>query len=257
MTVYSIPPLLTLICFLALAALAIFRGPKTKTNFLFLTICVLGSFLYFDILFAFNTQSKETALRISRMDHFFIVYLFPVYLHFFHAYLNISERKWLIKAAYVYAFILMCFTPTPLYIASMQKHYFGYFARGGVLYPFFGLAGLVVTFYVLIQLYQAIRFETSSSHKNRLKYLFAGFGIMGLMNGLNVFTINGYSLYPPGNMSFLPLTLFAVGLFKHDLLDMGIFIKKSLIYSLLTAFLTCLYAFLIIVANAVFKDAHL
>jgi two-component system, NtrC family, sensor kinase len=257
MTVYSIPPLLTLICFLALAALAIFRGPKTKTNFLFLTICILGSFLYLDILFAFNTQSKETALRISRTDHFFIVYLFPVYLHFFHAYLNISERKWLIKAAYVYAFILMCFTPTPLYIASMQKHYFGYFARGGVLYPFFGLAGLVVTFYVLIQLYQAIRFETSSSHKNRLKYLFAGFGIMGLMNGLNVFTINGYSLYPPGNMSFLPLTLFAVGLFKHDLLDMGIFIKKSLIYSLLTAFLTCLYAFLIIVANAVFKDAHL
>jgi two-component system NtrC family sensor kinase len=257
MTLYSIPPLLTLICFLALAALAIFRGPKTQTNFLFLTICILGSFLYFDILFAFNTQSEETALCISRTDHFFIVYLFPVYLHFFHAYLNISERKWLIKAAYVYAFILMCFTPTPFYIDSMQKHYFGYFARGGVLYPFFGLAGLLVTLYVLIQIHQAIRFEKSNSHKNRLKYLFAGFGIMGLMNGLNVFTINGYSLYPPGNLSFIPLILFAVGLFKHDLMDMGIFVKKSLIYSLLTAFLTCLYALLIIVANAVFKDAHL
>jgi two-component system NtrC family sensor kinase len=150
----------------------------------------------------------------------------------------------------------MCFTPTPFYIASMQKHYFGYFARGGVLYPFFGLASLLVTFYVLIQIYQAIRFETSSSHKNRLKYLFAGFGIMGLLNGLNVFTINGYSVYPPGNLSFIPLTLFAVGLFKHDLLDMGILIKKSLIYSFLTAFLTCLYALLIIMANAVFKDVR-
>jgi two-component system NtrC family sensor kinase len=256
MTFYSIPPLLTLICFLALAALAIFKGPRTQTNLLFLTICILGSFLYLDILFAFNTQSEETALRISRTDHFFIVYLFPVYIHFFHAYLNISGRKWLIKAAYVYTFILMCFTPTPFYIASMQKHYFGYFARGGILYPFFGLASLLVTFYVLIQIYQAIRFETSSSHKNRLKYLFAGFGIMGLMNGLNVFTINGYSVYPPGNLSFIPLTLFAVGLFKHDLMDMGIFIKKSLIYSLLTAFLTCLYALLIIMANAVFKDVR-
>lgn len=150
----------------------------------------------------------------------------------------------------------MCFTPTPFYIASMQKHYFGYFARGGALYPFFGLAGLLVTLYVLIQIYQAIRLETSSSHKNRLRYLFAGFGIMGLMNGLNFFTISGYSLYPPGNLSFIPLTLFAVGLFKHDLLDMGILIKKSLIYSILTAFLTCLYALLIIVANAVFEDAR-
>ena len=156
----------------------------------------------------------------------------------------------------MYAFILMCFTPTPFYIASMQKHYFGYFAKGGVLYPFFGLAGLLVTLYVLIQISQAIRFETNSSHKNRLKYLFAGFGIMGLMNGLNVFTISGYPLYPPGNLSFIPLTLFAVGLFKHDLLDMGILIQKSLIYSLLTAFLTCLYALLIILANAVFKDVR-
>ena len=257
MTFYSIPPLLTLICFLALAALAIFRGPRTQTNFLFFTICVLGSFLYLDILFAFNVESAETALFISRTDHFFIVYLFPVYVHFFHAYLNISRRKWLIKAAYLYSFFLMCFTPTPFYIASMLKHYFGYFARGGTLYPFFGLASLFVTLYVLILIHQGIQQEKSSSHKNRLKYLFAGFGIMGLMNGLNVFTIQGYSVYPPGNLSFIPLIVFAVGLFKHDLLDMGILIRKSLIYSILTAFLTCLYALLIIVADTVFKGFHL
>jgi len=256
MTFYSIPPLLTFICFVALAALTIFRGSKTKTNFLFLTICVLGSFLYFDILFAFNVQSQETALRVSRMDHFFIVYLIPVYIHFFHAYLNISGRKWMLKAAYAYAFVLMCVTPTPFYIASMQKHYFGYFARGGILYPFFGLACLLVTLYVLMEIYQAIRRETISSHKNRLKYLFAGFGIMGLMNGLDIFTIIGYSVYPPGNLSFIPLTLFAVGLFKYDLLDMGILIRKSLIYSVLTALLTCLYALIIIAANHVFKDVR-
>jgi two-component system NtrC family sensor kinase len=77
---------------------------------------------------------------------------------------------------------------------------------------------------------------------------------MGLMNGLNVFPTHGYSVYPPGNLSFIPLIIFAVGLFKHDLLDMGILIKKSLIYSLLTAFLTCLYALIIIVADKVFKN---
>jgi len=84
--------------------------------------------------------------------------------------------------------------------------------------------------------------------------MFAGFGFMGLMNGLNVFPVYGYSVYPPGNLSFVPLIIFAVGLFKHDLLDMGILIKKSLIYSLLTAFLTCLYALIIIVADKVFKN---
>jgi len=136
----------------------------------------------------------------------------------------------------------------------MEQHYFGYFAKGGILYPFFGLAGLFVIIYVLIQIVNAIRKEANSSHKNRLKYLFAGFGIMGLMNGLNVFPTHGYSVYPPGNLSFIPLIIFAVGLFKHDLLDMGILIKKSLIYSLLTAFMTCLYALIIIVADKVFKN---
>ena len=254
MTFYSIPPLLTLCCFLGLAGLTIFRGSRTKTNFLFFTICILGSFLYIDILFAFNVKSAETALLVSRTDHFFIVYLFPIYLHFFHAYLNISGRKWLIRGAYVYAFILMCVTPTPFYIPSMQKHYFGYFAKGGILYPFSGLAALFVTLYVLVLIVNAIRKETNSSRKNRLKYLFAGFGFMGLLNGLSVFPVYGYSVYPPGNLSFIPLTIFAVGLFKHDLLDMGILIKKSLIYSILTAFLTCLYALIIIMANKVFKN---
>ncbi|MGA8179472.1 MAG: ATP-binding protein [Desulfobacterales bacterium] len=254
MTFYSIPPLLTLICFVSLAALAIFRGPRTQTNFLFLAICILASFLYTYILFAFNTSSKEAALRFSRLDHFFIVYLFPLFIHFFHSYLNISGRKWLIRSAYVYAFILMCFTPTPLYVQSVHKYYFGYFAKGGVMYPFFGVACLLAILYVLVLIYQAIRRETNGAHKNRLKYLFAGFGVMGLMNGLDFFTVSGYPLYPPGNLSFIPLLVFAVGLFKHDLLDMGILIRKSLIYSLLTAFLTCLYATIILLASAVFKN---
>ncbi len=117
-----------------------------------------------------------------------------------------------------------------------------------------GLAVFLATLYVLILLVNAIRKETNSSHKNRLKYLFAGFGTMGLLNGFNVLTIFGYSVYPLGNLSFVPLIVFAVGLFKHDLLDMGIFIKKSLVYSLLTAFLTCLYALIIIIADKVFKN---
>ncbi|MBT8351224.1 MAG: GAF domain-containing protein, partial [Deltaproteobacteria bacterium] len=85
-------------------------------------------------------------------------------------------------------------------------------------------------------------------------YVLAGFGTMGLINGLDVLPILGYSVYPPGNLSFIPLIIFAVGLFKHDLLDMGILIKKSLLYSLITAFLTCIYAFLIIIADKVFKN---
>jgi len=253
MNYYSIPPLLTLICFLGFAALIVLRGRKTKINILFLLICLLGSFLYIDILFAFNVKSSETALMISRIDHFFIIYLAPLYIQFFHAYLGIQDRKWLIQISYALTFILMCFTPTPLYIESMHKYSYGFFAKAGILYPVFGLGSVLVTIYALILIYNKIHSEKNSIQKNKLKYIFAGFGIMGLMNGLNVLPILGYPVYPPGNFSFIPLIIFAIGLFKHDLLDMGILIKKSLLYSVLTALLTCIYALIIMVANRLFK----
>ena len=177
----SIPPFLTLCCFLGLAVLTVIRGRRTK-----------------------------------------------IYIHFFHSYLNISGKIWLIRLVYAFAFILMWFIPTPLYIESMQKHSFGFFAKGGALYPLFGIGSLCMTIIILTLIFQAIRNEKSSIQKNRLKYVFAGFGVMGVMNGLNVLPIMGYSIYPPGNFSFIPLIVFAIGLFKHDLLDMGMLIEKSL-----------------------------
>ncbi len=257
MNPYSIPPLLTLCCFVGLAAITILRRRWAKINILFLIICILGTFLYIDIFLAFNVKSAATALLISRIDHFFIVYLFAVYLHFFHVYLNISKRKWLIYAAYAYAFILMCLTPTSLYIVSVQQHFFGYFAKAGILFPLFDAAALFVNIYVLILIFKAISTEKSNTRKNNLKYVFAGFGIMGLMNALDVFPLHGYSVYPPGNVSFIPLIVFAVGIYKHDLLDTGVLIKKGIIYSLLTACLTCMYALIIIAADKMFKEFDL
>jgi two-component system NtrC family sensor kinase len=137
----------------------------------------------------------------------------------------------------------------------MHKYPFGFFAKAGNLYPIFGIGSISVTIYALILIYNKILSEKNNIQKNKLKYVFAGFGIMGLMNGMNVFPILGYPVYPPGNFSFIPLIIFAVGLFKHDLLDMGILIKKSLIYSVLTALLTCIYALIIMVANWLFKGS--
>ena len=256
MNLYSIPPLLTLCCFAGLAVLTLRQGPRTKVKILFSLICVLGCFLYIDILFAFNLKSEKTALLISRIDHGFIVYLFPLYIHFFHEYLNISRRRWLVRGAYAFAFLMMCFTPTPIYIESMQKHDFGFFAKGGVLYPIFGLGGVLATIYVLVLIVAAIGREHSNARKNGLKYVLAGFGVMGLLNSLSVLTNLGYSVYPLGNFSFIPLTIFYIGLFKHDLFDMGLLIRKSLIYSLLTALITGLYALIITAANRIFSDFH-
>jgi len=251
---YSIPPFLSLCCFVFLGFLSVSRGRKNRINRLFTVICVLGSFLYIDILIIFNCKSPQTALFVSRLDHFFIIYFIPLYIHFFHAYLKIPGRIWLIRSAYLFAFILMCFTPTPWFIADMQRHAFGYFGRGGPLYILVGIGSACATAYVLTLIRRAILRETQSILKNRLKYIFCGFGILGLLIGMNTLPLLGYAVYPLGNFSFIPLSIFAVGLFRYDLLDMGILIRKSVIYSLLTITLTLLYALIVTGINKTVTD---
>ncbi|MFO7964095.1 MAG: ATP-binding protein [Desulfobacterales bacterium] len=249
MTVYSLPPFLTLCSFLWLGAITAKHRRWSRSDILFFIICLFGSFLYIDILLVFNVRSEDTALLISRLDHLFVVYLSPVYIHFFHTYLGIKKGKRLLMAAYIYAFILMMFTQSDWYIESMKSYRFGYFAAGGPLYPFFGLLSLGASVYVLLLLFRAIRHERSSIGKYRLRYVFVGFGSMGLLNALNILPVSGYAVYPPGNWSFIPLVVFGIGLFRHDLLDTGTLIHKGLIYTVLTAFLTTLYAAVVLGAE--------
>jgi len=250
MSLYSIPPLLTLICYVALGAIILHRGLKAMVNKLLFSICLAGTFLYVDILIIFNTGSDTVALLTSRLDHCGVVFTIPLFMHFFRVYLNISSHKWAIWLAYAYSIVLMPFALTSLLIEDMQRHAFGFFGRGGPLYPLVGAGAVMALLYCLFWLGWAIHHEKNSIQKNKLKYLCAGFAAMGVLNGLNVLPILGYPVYPPGTFSFIPLTIFAVGLFRYDLLDMGVLLRKSLLYSLLTAFLICAYSLLVILANA-------
>lgn len=255
MTLYSLPPLLTLCCFGVLAGAALRQRSRKRIKRLFSLICLLGCLLYTDILFAFNLKSAEAALLISRIDHALIVYLIPLYIHFFHEYLNLAAgRRW-IRIAYGFAFALMCITPTPYYITSMKAYGFGYFAQGGALYPLFGLGAFIATLYPMALLVRAIRAEPRIIRRKSLWFVMAGFGGMGLLNALNILPNLGLDVYPPGCFSFIPLSVFFVGLFTHDLLDMGVWLRKGLVYSLLTALVTGIYALSITFADTLFS-AH-
>lgn len=254
MNPYSIPPFLSAAAFLGLAVLVRARGGRTPVERIFLPIALLGAVLCADMGLIFNTASAATALGITRAGHALTVFLIPAYVHFFHVYLRVEKRTWLVPVAYGYATILMVLAPTPLLIASMQRHYFGYFGRGGPLYPLVGAGAGAATVYVLVLLHRAMGNTRSRVQKNRLRFVSAGFGFLGLLVGGNVATGFGLPLYPPGGFAVVPLSVFAYGLFRHDLLDMGLLARKSLIYSAVTALLTGGYALTVTLAERVITE---
>ncbi len=247
--IYSIPPLLTLFSYLTLAGLAWQRGLHLQVNRIFFVLCLLGIVMFLDILIIFNTQSAQLALLSSRVGHFFDILSMAVFFHFFHAYLNIGDHRWTVRAVYIGCSMLACFAATPLIVDHMRLYSFGYYGIGGSLYHLILLVAVFVESYCLWMLYGALVRETDSVRRNQLRYVLAGFGLMGFLVALNMMPLYGIPIYPPGCFSFVPLAVFAVGLFRHDLLDMGDLLKHSLRYSLLTVVLTGMYAIMIIVAG--------
>lgn len=254
MNTHSIPPLLTMLSFVALGTVSVLKGRKTKVNTLFFLLCVMGALLYFDVWFSAIASSPRAALFVRRVDHFILVYSLPLYIHFFHTYLGIVNRRYLVPLVYGYAFVLMCFVPTALYFDGLREHGGGYFGNGKIAYLFLTIGALAVTGYVLVILAQAIRKAPSNVHGSKLKWVLLGFAMVGFMTGINCLPNLGLNVYPIGNFSFIPLILFTAAFLKHDVFDTGALIHKGLIYSVVTAITTGLYAALILLVDWAFKD---
>ncbi|MEJ2038539.1 MAG: histidine kinase N-terminal 7TM domain-containing protein, partial [Desulfosarcinaceae bacterium] len=248
--IYSLPPLLTAGLLIGLSWVSLKRARPTRANRLFALLCLMGGLLYVDILISFNAHAARTALVSNRIGHMLHPFLIPLFIHFFHAFLGIEKRRWLIQLAYVYAALVAVLATSGGIIAGVQHHSFGYFGRAGRLYGFMAGAAGLATLYNLVLIFVAIRHEQNSIQRNKLKYVFIGFGALGVLSSLNFLTLYGLPVYPPGVFGFIPMAVFAAGVFKYDLLDMGLLIRKGLLYSVLTAGMTGLYALVIVAAQA-------
>jgi two-component system NtrC family sensor kinase len=250
---WVIPPLVSFITLFALAGLALVKGKGRKVNLLFAGICFLGGLLSLDKALASVVVEPGLALQISRIDHVFVVFFIPVYLHFTHTFLHIAGRKWLIGLAYAFSGCLSLLSQGDYYLTGVNKYFFGYYARGGPLMYVFGAASAISVVYCLYLLFRGLEQEKDPNRKNKTKYIILGLGVAALMAQFDLLPLAGIGSYPLGNLVFIPILLLGFAILKHDLLDIGFMLQKGLIYSLLTGLLTGSYALMIILFDQFFE----
>jgi signal transduction histidine kinase len=195
----------------------------------------------------------DVALRISRTDHLFVVFIIPLYLHFTYTFLGITTRKWLLGLAYAFSGCLSILSQGDHYISGEQQYFFGYYVQGGPLLYVFGTATITNTLYCLYLLFGRVGQEKDPHRRNKIKYIILGLGMGVFMTHFDLLPLTGVGTYPLGNLAFIPLLLLAFAVLKHDLLDIGVVVQKSLVYSLLTGLLTGSYALMIISFHQLFK----
>jgi two-component system NtrC family sensor kinase len=250
---WVIPPFVSFLTLFALAGLAVVKGKGRKVNLLLAGICFLGGLLSLDKALASVVTDPNLALRISRIDHLFVVFFIPVYLHFTYSFLGMTTGKWLIRLAYVFSGCLSILSQGDYHLSGVKAYFFGYYAQGGPLIYVFGVASTTNTLYCLYLLFRSLRQEKDPDRKNKTKYIILGLGGAALMAHFDLLPLAGISFYPLGNFAFIPILLLGFAVLKHDLLDIGFMVQKGLTYSVLTGLLTGTYALMIIMFNQVFK----
>ncbi len=230
MNIFCVPPLLSAIVLFTLFLMGIMKARTSRANILFAFICLIGCLLNTDKAILTGALHPLTALRLSRIDHAFLVFVIPLYLHF--AVIVTGYRKWLpvVKIFYGVAILFIPLTQHSLYLIGIKQFFFGYFALSGPLFYIFGTfssASILLSIYLFIK---SLKEEKVSIKKTRIKYILLSFGLAATVTHFDIVTMMGYEMYPLGNFAFIPMSLLGYAIFKHDVMEWTIFLNKGMVF---------------------------
>lgn len=235
LNIYLIPPVTSLVVGLFLAILFLVKGKFKKENVYFSLVCIWFSLLApLFISHHFLRGNIEAILKFERSIHLIYVYLPIFYVLFFQALWDI-KRPILLWSCIILSTVFSISTQTDYYINGLYTYSWGYIAKGGIAFQLFGLYAMIITVYFGILYYRMLRVETNYIRRLRVQYLSYGFGFVAFLNLLNIPAMNGIDFYPLGNFMFIPLLIFAYGVFKYRLMEIQSLLYLTLIWAVFSS----------------------
>ena len=252
-TAYLIPSFLGFIVFTALTIVScLMRGGRRRINLLFAALCCMASLSSVRELLVGSVCSDEIALAIDRLYYGVFVLSLPIYVHFVHVFLGITKRKRLLHGILVFSVALSATAWSDAFISGVIPYRFGRIELAGPLYHVFIAGSAYTALYCMITLIQTLRRASNSLQRNRIQYILGGLGVFTLLLLTHYLPVNGIQIYPLTGISFIPGLVLAVGVLKHDLLDVGAAIRKGTLYLVLTGILAGIYILVIYLFHYLF-----
>ena len=131
-----------------------------------------------------------------------------------------------------------------------------YYMRASILQPYFLVFFtfcFVVGYMLMFYKYFENKQKGNSSECNRIAYVIAAI-IVGNFGAIDFIPMYGICIWPFG---FLPMiimvSIFAYAILRHNLLDIEIIVKKTLLFSCLFAFIYAIFAFFVLLGQLFFE----
>jgi signal transduction histidine kinase len=233
----------------------IFNNPKTKTNryftFYALSIAMWAIFQ----LSWISAIYKSDALLYMQIALTFALFIPPTFFHFTcHLVNDYKKHAQIVFYSYIFSLAMIPIVYTPLFIIDVQKiSMIRNWPVAGNLFILLVLEYLTLIAYALFIIYKKLKTTTGPQHQ-QLRYIFWGILIAYIGGSTNFFLCYHIFIPPYGNILIPIYSIFITyAIFKYQLMDINIIIKRSLVYSILITILTIFYFLSIYITEHIFQ----
>ncbi|MGB2631177.1 MAG: ATP-binding protein [Candidatus Omnitrophota bacterium] len=254
MLYFTLTGAINFIAFIFLALFVYYKNKKSKINIRFAIFNLSIAIWSFGYIFWPISKTSDSTLFWFQFLHCGANFISITFFHFVITLLD-KNKKRVLFFGYLLSFLILPLIFTPYFIKGMKPiGIFPYWGVPGPLYyvflaNFFGFSLLSMIF-----LFKSYLHSVSSKRKNQLKYILTG-AIAGYLGGsTNYFQFFNISFPPYLNiLVFVYAAIIVYAIVAHELLDINIIFRKTLLYSVLATILTIIYFSIILVLENIFR----
>ncbi|MFH1202227.1 MAG: ATP-binding protein [Candidatus Omnitrophota bacterium] len=238
---------------LILGTVVLLKDRKQTLNitWFLMSVCIsIWAGLY---AFMITASNYNLALFSARVLNYSAMFIAPFYLHFIASLLNKNReyKSFVISSYFALGALLIVTLIFPNYFVPdvMPKFGFKFYTKAGFLfYPYFILWAFYITYAFIKLIFESGKYNDFK--RNQIQYIIFA-SLIGFPAGTTSFLAVLTKNISPFGVPFISLYTFIISyaIIKHHLMDINVVIRRSLVYSILAAFITVIYLIFVILAE--------
>ncbi|NQT90107.1 MAG: ATP-binding protein [Candidatus Omnitrophica bacterium] len=254
MLTYYITSLLTTITCLGLGVFVLCKNTKNPLHRSLFRLNLAVALWSFFLFLHYSSKTMPAAMANLRLLQAASVFIPSCYLHFIINLLGIKDRKPL-RLSYFLSVVFLFISFTPLFVSGVEpKLQFRFYATAGPLYlpwiiTYIAISGYGI--YLMLKNYNA----SPPLKKNQIRYVLLA-SLIGFAGGATIYPLFYNIPFPPvgEHIIFLYPFIFALAVLKHNILDLKIVIKRTVVYSLSVILITLTYLIVVLLAERLLRN---
>jgi signal transduction histidine kinase len=238
-----------------MAAWVYLSNPSSRINRFWAIFCVAVAIWGFGGLAVGLSTSYDKALLSWRLAYVGVIFIPTLFYHFVVMFLGLQRRKPLV-CAYITSIFFEGLNATGILIPTVTRIFpdIYYLYPPRKIYTVFVLYFVFMTVISHVKLYQFLRSSNESKRRTQVLWFFIALAIAFSGGTTCYLPVYGIDLYPYGNFT-VPLypLIMSYAIIRHQLMDIRIVIRRSLVYSLLVACITGLYLVMVLIMERWFQ----